>query len=155
MSNHFYFAYGSNLNIEQMRRRCPGAEIVGTARLLDYQLAFRGSKTGSYLTVIPEDGGIVPIGVWRVSDADLDALDRYEGFPQFYGRRIISLQVNTDRGSMFCRGIIYIMRGDRDAGAPSRHYLEVCRQGYADFGFRSGPLDEAVKPYKEVMSYVG
>lgn len=26
MSRKFYLAYGSNLNVEQMKQRCPGAE---------------------------------------------------------------------------------------------------------------------------------
>ena len=48
-----YLAYGSNLSLEQMAYRCPHAYPVGTATLPDYQLLFKGSKTGSYLTVEP------------------------------------------------------------------------------------------------------
>ena len=43
----FYLAYGSNLNVEQMQFRCPDARIVGTAEIPNYQLLFKGSKTGS------------------------------------------------------------------------------------------------------------
>ena len=52
----YYIAYGSNLNVQQMRWRCPGARIIGTSELKDYRLLFKGSKTGSYLTVEPEKG---------------------------------------------------------------------------------------------------
>ena len=51
-----YIAYGSNLNVGQMSRRCPGAIPVGTARIENYELLFRGSKTGSYLTIEPKEG---------------------------------------------------------------------------------------------------
>ena len=51
MAKRFYIAYGSNLNLPQMRGRCPGATVVGTAIIKDSRLLFRGSKTGSYLTV--------------------------------------------------------------------------------------------------------
>ena len=47
----YYIAYGSNLNVQQMRWRCPGARIIGTSELQDYRLLVKGSKTGSYLTV--------------------------------------------------------------------------------------------------------
>ena len=47
----YYLAYGSNLNVQQMRYRCPDATIFGTAEIPDYQLLFKGSMTGSYLTI--------------------------------------------------------------------------------------------------------
>ena len=56
----FYLAYGSNLNVKQMQFRCPDARIVGTAEIPNYQLLFKGSKTGSYLTIEPKQGCIVP-----------------------------------------------------------------------------------------------
>ena len=31
MEENLYFAYGSNLDLEQMAQRCPDAEIVGRA----------------------------------------------------------------------------------------------------------------------------
>ena len=44
----YYIAYGSNLNVGQMRMRCPSARIIGTSVLKDYELLFKGSKTGSF-----------------------------------------------------------------------------------------------------------
>ena len=49
MSRKEYFAYGSNLNFDQMAYRCPEATVVGTAKLDDYELAFRRG----YLTILP------------------------------------------------------------------------------------------------------
>lgn len=43
MEENLYFAYGSNLDLEQMAQRCPDAEIVGPVRLENYELRFRGS----------------------------------------------------------------------------------------------------------------
>lgn len=73
----FYLAYGSNLNVKQMQFRCPDARIVGTAEIPNYQLLFKGSKTGSYLTIEPKQGCTVPAAVWSVSERDELALDRY------------------------------------------------------------------------------
>ena len=72
----FYLAYGSNLNVKQMQFRCPDARIVGTAEIPNYQLLFKGSKTGSYLTIEPKQGCTVPAAVWSVSERDELALDR-------------------------------------------------------------------------------
>lgn len=51
MAKRYYIAYGSNLNVPQMRMRCPRATILGTANLTGWELLFKGSKTGSYLTI--------------------------------------------------------------------------------------------------------
>ncbi len=84
MEKWYYIAYGSNLNVRQMQWRCPTARLVGTAELKDYRLMFKGSRTGSYLTVEPEEGCTVPVGVWQVSAQDEQRLGRYEGIPDFY-----------------------------------------------------------------------
>ena len=45
MEENLYFAYGSNLDLEQMAQRCPDAEIVGPVRLENYELRFRGAAS--------------------------------------------------------------------------------------------------------------
>ena len=47
----YYIAYGSNLNVRQMKFRCPTAKVVGTSVIKGYELLYKGSKTGSYLTI--------------------------------------------------------------------------------------------------------
>lgn len=93
MQKRYYIAYGSNLNIRQMKFRCPTARIIGTATLPDYELLFKGSKTGSYLTVEPKKGKSVPVAVWETTEADEAALDRYEGFPTFYYKAEMELPI--------------------------------------------------------------
>ena len=63
----YYVAYGSNLNIRQMLRRCPGAKLVRDWVLINYELQFRGSKTGAYLTVVKKKNGTVPVAVLLIS----------------------------------------------------------------------------------------
>ena len=52
MDKRYYIAYGSNLNVYQMKFRCPNARIIGTTVVPNYELLFKGSKTGSYLSLI-------------------------------------------------------------------------------------------------------
>ena len=95
MPKRYYIAYGSNLNVEQMHYRCPDARIIGTATLDGWTLLFKGSKTGSYLTIEQKEGESVPVAVWEVSPADEANLDRYEGFPHFYYKK---RWISTSRG---------------------------------------------------------
>ena len=66
----YYIAYGSNLNLPQMKQRCPTAKVVGTAEIEDYELLFRGSKTGAYATIEPCEGSRVPVMIWSVKSKD-------------------------------------------------------------------------------------
>lgn len=133
----FYLAYGSNLNVQQMRFRCPDAKVVGTAEIPDYQLLFKGSKTGSYMTIEKKKGGMVPVAVWAVSKRDELALDRYEGFPDFYYKTEMKLPVKCWESSKTktLTAFVYIMHEDRKLGIPIHAYMRTCVQGYRDFGF--------------------
>lgn len=149
----YYLAYGSNLNVYQMRRRCPNARVVGTAVLKDYELLFKGSKTGSYLTVEKKKGSIVPLGVWEVNEDDEFYLDRYEGYPTFYYKKEIEIDVTgIITGKVRRRNaFIYIMHEERSIGIPSTQYVKTCIEGYDNFGFPIRPLIEAcMKSYTEV-----
>ena len=148
MEKRYYIAYGSNLNVQQMRMRCPSARIIGTSVLEDHKLLFKGSKTGSYLTVEKKPGSSVPVGVWEVTPADEKTLDRYEGFPNFYYKKELTLPVKGIRtGKIRKRRVfVYIMYENRPIGIPSISYMQTCIQGYDDFGFDwAGLLDAYLK----------
>lgn len=137
MEKRYYLAYGSNLNVRQMRMRCPTARMIGTATLENYRLMFKGSKTGSYLTIEPEEGCSVPVGVWEVSARDELALDRYEGYPTFYYKKELELPITgIVTGKVRQRNaFVYIMHEERQLGVPSNLYMRICMEGYSDFGF--------------------
>lgn len=78
-----YFAYGSNINWEQIKNRCPSAQFVCTAVLKDYRLAFtRSSKTRQcgVADVINEPGQVVWGVIYKISNDDVVKLDLSEGF---------------------------------------------------------------------------
>lgn len=150
----YYLAYGSNLNIPQMQFRCPEARIVGTAVIEGYRLLFKGSKTGSYLTIEKADGYEVPVGVWEVTERDERNLDRYEGYPTFYYKKEMQLKVKGIRtGRIYDRNcFVYIMHEDHHIGIPTNFYVRVCAQGYRAFGFDTAKLKEAIDFSKEVLN---
>ena len=147
MKRKYYIAYGSNLNKEQMRFRCPQAEIIGTSEIKDYELLFKGSQTGSYLTIERKKGGSVPVAVWATTAADEASLDRYEGFPTFYYKAEMELPVKSiHTGKVQNRKCyVYIMHENRHLGSPSEFYAHTCLDGYRDFDFDEKILMKAIK----------
>ena len=148
----YYLAYGSNLNLVQMFRRCPHARVIGHTSLPGMRLVFRGSKTGSYLTVEPDEAGNsagVPCGVFAINDGDELALDRYEGYPVFYQKQTLHLPEVMAVGTreVVLRDVdamIYTMPTNHPLGLPSTYYWKTCKQGYRDFHFGLRPLEKAL-----------
>ena len=155
MGKRYYIAYGSNLNIRQMRMRCPSARIIGTAEIKDYELLFKGSQTGAYLTIEPRVGRKVPAVVWAVTAEDEAALDRYEGFPTFYYKKEMKLQIKGIKsGKTRIRDcFVYIMHEERSIGIPSLAYVSICIEGYISFGFDEHFLAEAQMKSEEAFEY--
>lgn len=143
----YYLAYGSNLNIEQMRFRCPTARVIGKGFIPDYELLFKGSKTGAYLTIEERKGSQVPVAVWEVKPDDEKALDRYEGFPTFYYKKDLEITFKGIRSGQerTREAFVYIMHEERPLGIPSRYYVETCAEGYERFKFDTDYLVEALK----------
>src|SRR5215208_3540650 len=90
---HSYFAYGSNLCVRQMARRCPGAVDPRPATLADHDWLINERGVA---TVEAFDGSQVHGVVWRLTDHDLKVLDSAEGVPVRYRRD--KLTVHTDDG---------------------------------------------------------
>jgi len=78
-----YFAYGSNMQFDQMRERCPSARFVCAARLKDHRLAFtRLSKNRQcgVADVLPSTGADVWGAVFQIDETEIGALDKSEGY---------------------------------------------------------------------------
>lgn len=136
-----YFAYGSNLNKEQMAWRCPNARPLGNLMLSDWRLVFR-----SVADIEPCDGAILPIGLWSITDKCELALDAYEGFPRLYNKRYFNIKGQ--------RYMTYTMNHD-GIRPPSPSYAKTIRDGYKDFKLPTAFLDEAIKhSYKAVDSFL-
>lgn len=123
----------------------------------DWELLFKGSRTGSYLTIEECENGTVPVVIWEVTAADEAALDRYEGFPTFYYKRDIRLQykgIRTGRRRTVT-AFAYIMHEDRPIGIPSNLYMRTCLEGYDAFRFDKNILVDAYDKCREVCGYEG
>jgi len=126
-SKTLYIAYGSNLNLRQMAFRCPTAKVIGASKIKDYELLFRGGRRGSVATVEPLKGSHVPVLLWELKKKDLQALARYEGYPHFYRKEILDVELNGKTIS----AMVYIMNDGHPFGSPSDYYLNAIMEGYS------------------------
>lgn len=135
MDEQLYFAYGSNMNLEQMAFRCPDASVVGVVRVNDYRLTFCGGSHAGVATIMPQPGSHVDGVLWRISATDEKHLDFYEGYPRLYGKESIEV---IDSSGQKMTVMAYTMNSPyRECPAvPSQGYLqgivEGCRQNGID-----------------------
>lgn len=142
-----YVAYGSNLCLTQMSRRCPTARVTGLAELEDYELVFKGYRDDAVATIEPKPGSRVPVMVWKIQGMDELALDRYEGYPSLYEKK----QVEVAMGKETVNAMVYVMTPGHVFGHPSPGYLNIIREGYRNAGFDPAVLEAAVF-YSEQMA---
>ncbi len=116
--------------------------------LNNYKLLFRSNnRHNAVATVEPCIGEKVPIGIFEISERDEMHLDIYEGFPNLYTKKYMTIQSqNIEDNAM-----VYVMNDGFDYGIPSQYYLNVIRQGYKDCHLDSEYLDHAVKEINDIV----
>ena len=131
-----YGAYGSNLNLAQMRYRCPSAKPAGRVLVRDWRLTFQGVAS-----IEPMKFRTLPLGLWDVSSQiDRDALDSYEGFPRHYRREVMALRCSNGQA---LRVVIYLMTGGY-LHQPSDRYLDSILDGYEAWKLPVAAVDQAL-----------
>jgi gamma-glutamylcyclotransferase (GGCT)/AIG2-like uncharacterized protein YtfP len=133
-----YIAYGSNMNLEQMKFRCPTAKVVGTALLRNWRLIFR-----NVASIEPCLGKAVPVVVWEIQPQDEKALDRYEGYPSLYRKESVRITLNGKQH----RVMVYIMNGTGES-PPSLGYFNSILEGYKSAGIDDTVLRIALESSK-------
>ena len=146
-----YVAYGSNLNKQQMKGRCPDAKFVGTGVIENYELQFKGSLYGAHATIAPKEGSSVPVGLWTIQIRDESRLDMYEGYRKtgyrYYDKE--QVRVNLSNGGSVI-GMVYIMDQKMDFGQPTPGYYETVKEGYDDCGLDQSVLEQALQSSLEL-----
>ena len=147
MENKLYIAYGSNLNLPQMAKRCPTAKVVGASQIKDYALVFRGSSHGAVATIESCVGNSVPVLLWEIKADDEKALDVYEGFPRFYEKETMELLLDEKT----IPAMVYIMTPGHRLGYPSDYYYNTILEGYKSAGFDPVILEQAIDYTEQLM----
>lgn len=122
---------------------------IGITFLKGWKLMYKGSGTGAYLTIEQtyRTDDFVPCGVWEISERNELALDRYEGYPRFYEKRIVKV-LPEGYNEIFLKkvdALVYVMNENTEYALPSENYVHSCAEGYRDFGFNERMLYEALR----------
>ena len=120
-----YFAYGSNLNHQQMKNiRCVGSEYLKSIFLKDYKLLFchpnKLNKYG-YGNVVKKKGSKVPGAIWEITKKHEKILDRYEEFPHSYQKKYFYLKGKKIRFYIMSKCFIK---------KPPKSYVNTIKEGY-------------------------
>lgn len=129
-----YIAYGSNMNLEQMKRRCPLAKAIGKTVLKNYKLVFKGVAD-----IERSEDAEVPVVVWEITKECEKALDIYEGYPRLYRKEYVQIEID----GKIELAMVYVMNYTKGA-KPSEYYYNVIKQGYKDFGIKTETLEIAL-----------
>lgn len=143
MAHQFYFAYGSNLDFNQMAQRCPGAEYLGAATLSNHELRMDGA---GYATVVPAPGSHVQGALWDLSQANVQNMDRFEGVADgCYQKALVSVRYEGDRRPGHKDGFqnVYAYGEDDAVGVQidALIYLSI-RPPFANYTFRADYLQK-------------
>jgi len=133
-----YFAYGSNLNHFQMKRRCKDSIFLKKYELKNYRLNFRSKYRAA--DIEKKKNSIVQGALFEISRSDEKKLDIYEDFPILYTKiyfKYYNKQVMT-----------YIMNKKTQFRYPTEKYLNVIKQGYKDCKLDKNFLTKALQPNK-------
>ena len=133
-----YFAYGSNLNHFQMKRRCKDSIFIKKIKLKKFRLTFRSKYRAA--DIEKKRNSFVPGGLFKISTSDEKKLDVYEDFPSLYTKiyfKYYSKKVMT-----------YIMVKKTEFRYPTERYLNIVKRGYKDCKLDAKYLKVALQPVK-------
>lgn len=122
-----YFAYGADMNVEQIAARCSKPKFVAIARLADHEIAFFGHSErwdGAQESLRPKPGATLFGVVYELSPSAFDRLDAWQGV-KLDGTgayfHIPAEVVGLDGRSYST--LTYKKAEMRDQGLPSQEYL--------------------------------
>jgi gamma-glutamylcyclotransferase (GGCT)/AIG2-like uncharacterized protein YtfP len=130
-----YFAYGSNLNHFQMKKRCKNSIFLKKINLKDFKLTFRSKYRAADIEY--HKGSIVPGGLYEISKIDEKKLDIYEDFPILYKKYYFIYNQK--------KVMTYTMVKKSRFTFPREKYLNIIRQGYRDCVLDKSNIYKALK----------
>ena len=130
-----YFAYGSNLNHFQMKRRCKDSKYLKKINLKNFRLTFRSKYRAA--DIEPKKNSIVPGGLFEISKSDERKLDTYEDYPILYKKMYFIYNNKKIMTYTMCKKTSFTF--------PTEKYLNVVKRGYKDCKLNNKYLTKALK----------
>ena len=148
MKREYYFAYGSNMDEDQMKIRCPNAVRVGKGLVFCYRFAI---DSAGLATIIHDNVNRDPFPyvegvVWAVNESDIQNLDAYEGIEHHsYRKQYIDIFIKTKKETICEEVLVYISNRpewSESSGTGSR---------YMDNIFENAFLNNFTDDYLDVL----
>jgi len=128
----WYFAYGANLDLNEIKKRIGPVKTILRAQLPGYRLTFRGYSRrwdGAIADIEKAEGSIVYGVLYKISIEQLKKLDKYEGYPHKYIRKQVNV-VTEDNSVITAVTYTQVLGKDVDKRfKPSKLYLNTIRKG--------------------------
>lgn len=132
-----YFAYGSNMNFSQIKDRCPSASFLGTAKLIDYTMAFTRESTKrkcGVADIVPCNTASVWGVIYQINEVELGALDKSEGFnpnreENAYIRKEVMVFRDGQSNQPFTAMTYIVQNKSKHHIPPSKEYLSLIISG--------------------------
>ncbi|MDD4290251.1 MAG: gamma-glutamylcyclotransferase [Patescibacteria group bacterium] len=135
--NIFYFAYGSNMDLDRMILRCGERNFVGFSNsyLNDFKFYFYNR---GYANIKPQQSSIVYGVLYKINKNCFDALDKAEGYPNLYQRQIV--KIINPMGIFDAH--VYIVKNDNSIGVPSKSYFDTVIKGASQYALPKNYISE-------------
>ena len=144
MSETLYFAYGSNINLQQMAVRCPNAKVVEPAVLEGYELLFRGNGSSfGVATITPKEGSQVQGLLWKITPYCEMSLDIYEGYPRLYEKQTITLYTKSGK-QVWAMAYVMTHEWKRIPTTPVPSYYTGILEGFQQNGLPEQALEDSL-----------
>jgi gamma-glutamylcyclotransferase (GGCT)/AIG2-like uncharacterized protein YtfP len=129
-----YFAYGSNLNHFQMKRRCKDSIFLKKINLNGFKLTFRSKYRAA--DIEQKKNSKVQGALFKISKSDEKKLDVYEDYPNLY-KKIYFYYYSK-------KVMTYSIVDKTPFKFPTERYLNVVKQGYKDCDLDKKYLNSAL-----------
>lgn len=129
----YYFAYGSNMNLKQMQKRCPNAKFITVGKLNGHKFVYDGfskRRNGPVANIIESESDFVLGVIFLVDEQDEKNLDRFEGYPKTYDKKFC--KVDGEDGSVY--NVFLYFRKPLQIGTPQEDYRNIVIEGAKDIG---------------------
>ena len=130
-----YFAYGSNLNHFQMKKRCKDSVFLKKINLTNFKLTFRSKYRAA--DIEPKKSSVVPGAMFEISKSDENKLDIYEDYPNLYKKYYFTYYEK--------KVMTYTMTKKTSFRFPTERYLNIVKRGYKDCNLDNKYLKIALK----------
>jgi gamma-glutamylcyclotransferase (GGCT)/AIG2-like uncharacterized protein YtfP len=129
-----YFAYGSNLNHFQMKKRCKDSVFLKKINLSNFRLTFRSKYRVA--DIEPKKNSTVPGALFEISKSDEKKLDVYEDYPtlykkyyfNYYGKKVMTYSMVKKSPFRF----------------PTEKYFDIVNNGYKNCKLDNEFLNKAL-----------